>query len=213
MALKVIKHHLCSYLSLLFMKRTKWVKCRVLCPLSWAEHNCNTFTGITFMIELWRTKLHSSIITTTSLFSSSSKSLMVLSSFQQEPCGSSVTKWKYIGVCHGNFYIPSEKESEELAGTSLNTQDVRILSTMKKINSIPTHPTEGIQGTQTGNRLKNRMPGIFSHLFHPSVLLNEFYVQVPFPLQPILPSQESAQEPDTWNTYFLLLFKKYFCSP
>lgn len=122
---KVIQCHPYSYLSLLFMKRTQCVKevQGVLTPLSWAEHNCNTFTGITFLIELWRTKLHSSIVITTSLFCTSSKSLKVLSTFQHEPHAASVTGWKYIHVCHGNFYIPSETESEELARTSLNPED------------------------------------------------------------------------------------------
>lgn len=80
---KVIQCHPYSYLSLLFMKRTQCVKevQGVLTPLSWAEHNCNTFTGITFLIELWRTKLHSSIVITTSLFYTSSKSLKVWALF------------------------------------------------------------------------------------------------------------------------------------
>lgn len=128
-------NHPCSYPSLLFMKRTKWVKevQRLLTPLSWAEHNCNTFTGIIFVIELWKTKLHYRVIITTSLFSTSSKSLKLLSIFQREPHASSITGWKYIHVCHGNFYIPSETESEELLWlwlrfnfsdlTSLNPQD------------------------------------------------------------------------------------------
>lgn len=122
--LKVIKYHPHSYFSLPFMNRTRGVKegQRVLTPLLWIDYNCNTFTGITFMIAWWRTKRHSSVVRTTSFFSTTSKSLQVLGTFQHKQYAASMTGWKYLHVCHGNFYIPSETESEELARTSLNPQ-------------------------------------------------------------------------------------------